>query len=71
MKLLIITDHYLPGYKAGGPIKSIETLCDNIKKVLHVTVMTSNFDLGEDNPYENILFDKILSVNGYFFRCNI
>ena len=65
MKLLIITDHYLPGYKAGGPIKSIETLCDNIKKVLHVTVMTSNFDLGEDNPYENILFDKILNFNSH------
>lgn len=65
MRLLIISDHYLPGFKAGGPIKSISTLCSYIKNTIHVTVMTSNHDLGETNSYDNIEFDRILKFNSH------
>ena len=65
MRLLIISDYYLPGFKAGGPIKSISTLCNNIKNTIHVTIMTSNHDLGETNSYDNIEFDRILKFNSH------
>ena len=65
VKLLIVTNHYLPGYKAGGPIKSISTICDNLQYHFNITVMTSNHDFGEEKLYGNIEFDKTLNINKY------
>jgi len=64
-KLLIVTNHYLPGYKAGGPIKSISSICKNLKDDFDITVMTLNHDFGEKEPYKNIEFNKSINLNGY------
>ncbi|HEY4797624.1 MAG TPA: glycosyl transferase family 1, partial [Bacteroidia bacterium] len=61
-KILILSDWYLPGYKAGGPIKSISTLIANCSDVFDLYVITSDRDLGEDKPYKNIQSDKWNSV---------
>ncbi len=65
MKLLFVTNHYLPGYKAGGPIKSVFSLCESMKSDFDITVMTSNHDFGEIKPYEDVESDKVISSDKY------
>ena len=53
-KLLIFSDWFYPGYKAGGPIKSVTNLSIALQNNFDVFVFTANTDLNEINPYPNI-----------------
>lgn len=53
---------YLPGYKAGGPIRSVANLIDALGDDFEFRVVTSDRDLGEDRPYENIVGGSWQSV---------
>jgi glycosyltransferase involved in cell wall biosynthesis len=64
-RLLFVTDYYLPGYKAGGPVKSVSSLCTNLKDIFNIGVVTSNSDFGNALPYSNLEYDKFVKKNGY------
>ncbi|NNE56159.1 MAG: hypothetical protein HKN32_09070, partial [Flavobacteriales bacterium] len=51
-KVLVFTDWYLPGYKAGGPIRSLSNLVYRLD--LDWSVVTSNRDHAAVEPYPNI-----------------
>lgn len=51
-KILVFTDWYLPGYKAGGPIRSIANLVRRLD--LDWSVVTSDTDHNESTPYPDI-----------------
>ncbi len=53
-KILIIIGRYLPGYKDGGPVRSIKNLIDNFGSEYEFTILTSDRDNGDKEPYENI-----------------
>lgn len=53
-KLLILVDWFVPGYQAGGPIKSCYNLCLALKEDYEISVITSDTDHGEKHPYSNI-----------------
>jgi glycosyltransferase involved in cell wall biosynthesis len=46
--------HYLPGYKAGGPIRSIANLVDALGDEFDFRILTSDRDLGDGAPYAGI-----------------
>jgi glycosyltransferase involved in cell wall biosynthesis len=52
--LLIVTDWYLPGYKAGGPIVSIANLVKALRGHLHIGILCSDRDYLAHAPYPNI-----------------
>jgi glycosyltransferase involved in cell wall biosynthesis len=54
MKILIITPHYLPGFKAGGPIESIKSIVANLHGKLEFDILTKDRDLGDNQSYLNI-----------------
>ena len=56
-KLLIFIDWYKPGYKAGGPIRSISNLISNLSEIFDIYVITRNTDYLETTPYTNIQTD--------------
>jgi glycosyltransferase involved in cell wall biosynthesis len=62
-KLLLFTDWYLPGFKAGGPIQS----CHNIVKMLgskyQFYIFTSDRDWGESRPYPDIVLNKWITAD--------
>jgi glycosyltransferase involved in cell wall biosynthesis len=63
-------DWYLPGTKAGGPVRSIHSLCEALKDEYEFCVFTSNKDLGSDEVYKNIAADTFIEGNGikhYYF----
>lgn len=52
--ILILTGHYLPGYKAGGPLRSIANLAARLGDEFAFLVLTSDRDLGDNAPYPNL-----------------
>lgn len=56
--MLILSDWFSPGYKAGGPIRSVVNLVRTIKKDFNIYILTSNRDLGGKKPYEKVPSNK-------------
>lgn len=53
-KILIFVDWFLPGYKAGGPIKSVYNIVNALQNDFDFSIVTSNKDEGETLPYPDI-----------------
>lgn len=62
-KILIFVDWYLPGYKAGGPIKSISSLVEYLKNDFDFLIVTSNCDFGESQPYSSVKSNVWIKMN--------
>lgn len=70
-KIIIFTDWFYPGYKAGGPITSIKNIVDLLHLEFEIYVFTSDRDLGDQNSYENIEVNKwINNLNVNCFYCS-
>jgi glycosyltransferase involved in cell wall biosynthesis len=63
--ILIFADWYLPGYKAGGPIKSISSIVNLLKNEFNFLIITTNTDFGESAPYDKIEANKWLKISDH------
>jgi glycosyltransferase involved in cell wall biosynthesis len=45
---------YIPGYKAGGPVRSIANLVDSLGKEFKFKIVTSDRDMGDTLPYAGV-----------------
>jgi glycosyltransferase involved in cell wall biosynthesis len=54
MRILIITPYYLPGFKAGGPVRSLANLIDQLGTEIDFRVIAGDRDLGESQPYAGL-----------------
>lgn len=54
--------HYVPGFKAGGPVRSVANLVDHLGDDFHFRIITSDRDLGDDRPFEGIVRDEWVQV---------
>ncbi|WP_157831010.1 glycosyltransferase [Bacillus sp. BA3] len=52
--ILIIMGRFLPGYKDGGPVRSIKNLVDFLGKEYNFMILTCDRDHGDSKPYPNI-----------------
>lgn len=64
-KILILNGQYLPGYKGGGPIRSIQNMVESLSDEYEFYILTSDRDFREEKPYENIETNKWIKMNGY------
>jgi len=70
MKIAIFIDWYLPGTKAGGPVRSVFSLVTLLKNYFDFYIITTNRDLGIGKPYEGITPDELFLKEGvhyYYF----
>lgn len=70
LKIVVLTDWYLPGTKAGGPVRSIYSLLSLLKAEFDFYIITTNKDLGVNTPYKNITPNSWLtkeSINYFYF----
>jgi glycosyltransferase involved in cell wall biosynthesis len=63
-KILIIYDHFSPAWKAGGPIRSIEQMIQQISSDYHLYVLCSAYDYAENKVIDNITTDKWVDWQG-------
>ncbi len=61
--ILIMIEWYIPGYKAGGPIKSIHSIINYLKGTFNFLIITSDTDFGEKLPYNEITSDIWLKMD--------
>jgi Glycosyltransferase len=52
--ILIITGRYLPGYKDGGPVRSIKNLVDYLGDQYNFKILTCDRDHGDPEAYPNV-----------------
>lgn len=51
--ILTFADYYLPGYKAGGPVRTIANMVEHLSEFFSFRVVTRDRDLGDTRPYPN------------------
>lgn len=69
-KLSILIDWYLPGTKAGGPVRSIYSLIALVKSEFDIYLITTNQDLGSEEEYKDLRANEWIEkegVNYYYF----
>ena len=53
-KILCFVSRYLPGYKSGGPVKSISNLVAHLSNDFEFLIITSDRDVLDIKPYSSI-----------------
>jgi glycosyltransferase involved in cell wall biosynthesis len=53
-KILIFVDHYLPGFKFGGPVRTIANLVSHLSDRYEFSIFTSDRDKGDTQPYPDL-----------------
>jgi glycosyltransferase involved in cell wall biosynthesis len=54
MRILVTADWYLPGFKAGGPIRSLSSLATVLGNDIKFDLVTRDRDLGDSAPYSGV-----------------
>ena len=62
--ILILSDWFLPGYLAGGPIQSIVTLTSHLKEELHFKIITTDRDFKATKPYDGVKVNEWVNCQG-------
>ena len=53
-RVLVVLDHYLPGHRAGGPIRTIAHLAEGLGQEFEFLVATADRDLGDAGPFTSV-----------------
>lgn len=61
-KILVFNKHYLPGYLAGGPIRTLANMVDRFSGEFDFFIVTLDRDLGESVPYQGIKLSEWVTV---------
>jgi glycosyltransferase involved in cell wall biosynthesis len=56
--ILTFNKYYLPGYRAGGPIRTLSNMVDRLGNELDFRIVTLDRDAGSNQSYSNILHGK-------------
>ena len=54
MRILVFVPYYLPGYRSGGPARSIANLVAHLGRDRQFVIVTADRDSGDAGPYPNI-----------------
>ena len=67
-KILICVDWYTPGFKAGGPIRSVSNMVSSFKTEYDFYILTSAYDLGDHKPYPDVIINQWHDQDGVFIK---
>lgn len=63
-KIMIFIGSYLPGTKSAGVTTSISNMVENLKSEFEFYIVTADRDLGESEPYKNVLLEQWTDYEG-------
>jgi glycosyltransferase involved in cell wall biosynthesis len=58
IKILAIIDYYIPGFKAGGPQRTLQYLVDSLGNEFEFRILTRDRDLGDADRYAEVRVDS-------------
>lgn len=53
-KVLVLMDCYIPGHKAGGPIRTVSNMVEALGDDFEFSIVTADRDLGDTKPYAGV-----------------
>ena len=56
--ILCFVAHYLPGYRSGGPVRTIANLVNHLGDEFDIRIVTRDRDAMDTKPYEEIVVDE-------------
>lgn len=62
--LLVFIQYYLPGYKSGGPVRTIANLVDRLGDEIDFKIVTSDRDSQDADPYPDVPIDQWSKLGG-------
>lgn len=62
MRVLMLVKHYLPGFKSGGPIRSLANLVERLGDEFEFTIVTYDRDSGDQHPYPGVTDTSVQRV---------
>ena len=63
---MVFVDWFIPGYKAGGQLRSCVNLANAMQGLLDIYVVTSDRDMGDSQSYPGIALNKWQELPGGF-----
>jgi glycosyltransferase involved in cell wall biosynthesis len=66
--VLTFVSHYVPGFRMGGPLRSIANLVDHLQGEFEFRVVTADRDMGDAFAYRGIETSRWMDVNGAAVR---
>lgn len=70
-KILIFVSYYIPGYKAGGPLRTIANMVEHLGHDFEFWIVTSDRDQGDVDAYQNLLLNQWVTVGkAQVFYCS-
>ncbi len=64
-KILIFIEWFIPGFKAGGPIKSVFNIVNTLSEYFSFYIITSDRDIGDKQPYTEVDLNKWIEKERY------
>src|SRR4051812_44872712 len=61
-RVLVYVPYYLPGYRAGGPVRSVSAMISQLSAEFEFYVVTSDRDLGDRQAYQGVSSGKWVEV---------
>jgi glycosyltransferase involved in cell wall biosynthesis len=61
-KILVCVDYYLPGFKFGGPVRTLANMASRLSQYFDFYVFTKDRDEGDPQPYPDIALDEWTDV---------
>lgn len=61
-KILVFTDYYLPGFKAGGVLRTLVSLVNGLSEQLDFLICTRDRDCGDFKAYSNLAVNKWTNI---------
>ncbi len=55
--VLAAVEYYLPGFKGGGPVRSLSNLVERLGADFRFKIVTRDRDVGDNTPYPDIISD--------------
>ena len=66
-KMLMFTDWYEPGFKAGGPIQACKNVVASLKQEYDFFILCSDRDLGDQAPYPGVPVNQWIKTESRVF----
>src|SRR5690554_6015361 len=61
-RILSFLNYYLPGYEAGGPLRTLANMVDHLGDEFEFYIVTRDRDINDSAPYENVVPDRWQAV---------
>lgn len=64
-RVLVFVSYYLPGYKAGGPLRTIVNMIDHLSPYFSFHIVTRDRDLGDVTAYKDVPSNSWVKKDNY------